>query len=333
MLELESSPTTCPVTLLRTVELRHPERLVRNGTVVRIRPGMYARRAEWSILAPWQRYLARVFAVSTSHTDPVFSHESAAALLGLPVLADRGIVHLLGPSGAPSRRIDDVRWHTSAGDQKLVEVNGFVVTSPADTAVDLARSRHPAIGLAVADAALRIKDGVSAEQLIAINEARTTSRGRNIARWPLRRAHGAAESPLESISRACIEWLGFPDPQLQVRFRTDAHTTDRADFWWPDVRLIGESDGDQKYNGSLGDPLDALQRRRTRDARLLRHHARKIAHWDWHEAIAASPLRTILIRSGLRPVTPEHTAPLASLRRTLSARSDHETTLSRRDEG
>lgn len=294
------------------------------GELLRVRHGIYAPRALWQELPPWDRYLARVHAVSLMHPEVVFSHESAAALTGGPVFGDPIIVHVMVDSSSASRLVAGVRTHRTTEDRGVVELGGIAITSWAETAVDIARSRHPAVALAVADAALRADPSLMVDSLTVLNESRSSSRGRNIARWSLSRANALAETALESISSAVIEWLGFPGPDLQVTFDTGNGQSDRSDFVWTDHRLAGEADGDLKYDGRFGDPRGVLRRQAERDHRL-RGHVRNIAHWGWSEATSIAPLRSILHAAGVPTVCPENPAALFSLKRSVSSRAPHRT--------
>ncbi|MFH8250404.1 hypothetical protein ACH3VR_08585 [Microbacterium sp. B2969] len=311
-----------PIALLRFADISHPERGVRRSELVRVRAGVYAAALEWEKLAPWERYLARVHAVALLRPDAVFSHESAAALLGLPIFGDPTVVHVLASPGTTARLIAGVRVHNWTGDRELIEVSGMLLTSVADTAVDLARSRHPAIGLSVADGALRLDPRLGVANFVANNEARSSKRGRAIARWPLSAATPLAATAVESVSRAVIEWLGFPPPELQVTLRASTVDEDRPDFLWPDLRVAGEADGDLKYDGRFGSPTDILKRQRVRDARL-RTQLKAVAHWGWYEATTVDPLRTLLLGHGLRPIRPENPVPLFSLRRAVAPSAPH----------
>ncbi|WP_431779690.1 hypothetical protein [Microbacterium aurantiacum] len=307
-----------PLALHRAADLHRPAAAAARGQLHRVRDGIYADAEEWAELTPWRRYLARVQAVAMTRPDAVFCLESASALLGLPVFGDPLTVHTLGGATATGRECGGVRVHAGCGDRRLVSAGGRTVTSLADTAVDLARHRHPAVGVATADAALRLDPTLSTDIMTAINEQRESSRGRRRARDPLREADAAAESPLESVSRCVIRWLGFAPPILQKVFRTDG-VLDRGDFWWPESSVLGEADGDLKYDGSLGDPLRALRQRRDRDIRLSRH-VRTVAHWSWTEATTFAPLRAILLGHGIPLVAGEDTASLLTLRRALAPR-------------
>ncbi|MBD7956795.1 hypothetical protein H9651_04035 [Microbacterium sp. Sa4CUA7] len=306
-----------PTPLLRTAEVPHPERAMARGELVRVRQGVYAPTDLWRSLAPWDRYLARVHAVALKYPNAVFSHDSAAALLGLPVFGDPVVVHLLEDPLGRSRLAGGIRVHTHTGDREILAVGGLLITGILDTAVDTARSRHRAIGLSMADAALRADPSLSAAALQAGNERRVSKRGRAIARWSLARPNGLAESPLESVSRAVAEWLGFPGPVLQMRFPTTDGGHDRSDLVWEQASVAGECDGGLKYDGRFGHAEVVQARQRERDARL-RRHVRTVVHWGWRDTVLATPLRDILTGAGLRPTAREDTAALFSLRRALA---------------
>ncbi|MFG6401840.1 hypothetical protein [Microbacterium sp. P04] len=305
-----------PVALIPARATTHSTRAVRSGELVSVLRGVYAPAAEWGVLAPWDRYLARVHAATLVYPDGVLCLESAAAARGLPVFGDPGRVHLLADARGRSHTTGAVEVHTSVEPRVLEEIDGVLVTGLADTVVDMARARHNAIALAVADAALRGDPQLNPALLGAVNEGRMSSRGRLRARWPLHRATRLAESPLESVDRAVLEWLGFPPPQLQVWLGGD-----RVDKWWAEAGIAGESDGDVKYAGPLETATTALRKRHARDARLFRNGARAVPHWGWTEALAADPLHALLVSAGLRAEAPRNTAQLFALRRALR-RSD-----------
>jgi hypothetical protein len=68
--------------------------LHRDTSLTRVHSRVYAKKAEWDALAPWDRYLARVHAVRLIRPGSVFCLESSAALLGLPIFGEPRYVHL-----------------------------------------------------------------------------------------------------------------------------------------------------------------------------------------------------------------------------------------------
>ena len=336
VLSIDSNPTgrvrvPPPVPLIRSSDVAHAERQVSLGRLVRVRRGVLASASSWSALKPWERYLSRVYAVAMIYPEIVFTHESAAAILGLPIFGEPKEVHALDTHHATARVSGGIRLHTTTADRVLSDIGGILVTSVADVAIDLARFRHRAIGLAVADAALRSDPLLTVAELVAANESRPSSRGRRVARWALHRASPLAETPLESVSRAAIEWLGFAEPELQREFRT-GDRTDRCDMWWREARIVGEADGDVKYDGTLQPSAAAIRREKDRDRRL-RHHVEGIGHWGWADVADVVPLREALHQAGLRPIAPESSLELQTLRSALrpSRAPGRETATVRRD--
>ncbi|MBN9175964.1 MAG: hypothetical protein J0I43_01135 [Microbacterium sp.] len=248
----------------------------------------------------------------------VFSHESAAVLWGMPVIGDPLIVHIAVPATSAAREVAGIRAHRVSSYPDVIESGGLLAVSPASVAVTLARHRHEAVGLAAADAALRLDPTATPSMLVADNESRASTRGRRHARWALGRADGIRESVLESVSAAAIEWFGYPPPVCQEEFADDTGSVLRGDFWWPEARLVGEPDGEFKYDGSFGDPAQLLRARHERDRVLMRAGARAVAHWGWVDVARVWPLRQSLTGHGLSQITAEDSGRLASLSRTLT---------------
>lgn len=301
-----------PIALLRrgdqTVDI---DRALRHGEVTRVMRGVYARSREWQDLPPWHRYLAEVHATALVHPDAVFCLESAAALTGQPYAGTPRDVHVLDERYSASRRIGRMRVHASCDERRLLQVDGCTLTAPEETALDIARSRHPALGLAAVDALLRLEEWDDASALVELNDSRLSSRGRRAARWSLERATGLAESVLESVSRAVAEWLGYPEPVLQVPFSLPSGQY-RVDMFWEDQRVVGEADGRLKYDGTLGDGGASLwDEKRREDA--IRAQVSAVARWGWAECRDYRAFDRALARTGLERERLVHVAPLISL--------------------
>lgn len=307
---------TSPVPLIVSAEMRMLGMRATSQRLRRVRRGVHARRDLYDDLRPWQRYAARVHAFARTHPDAVLCLESAAVLHGLPHFGETALIHVLADAGEKSRRFGDVAVHSSADPRGVTSIAGIHCTDLLDTAVDLTRALSPAKGLAVADAAMSPFQGGDVQRSTAedILAARASRRGRARARWAWANADERSESPGESISRAVIGWCGFETPQLQTEFAYEG-ARDRADFFFPSSRAIGEADGWAKYD--LDDPDAAAQRladEKRREDRL-RRNGHPIARWDLTAAWKVDPLRAALLAADMPLVRPPQEGMLASLKR------------------
>jgi hypothetical protein len=290
----------------------------RDESLLRVRAGVYTLRAAWEALPPWDRYLVRVHAFASTRQDAVFSHESAASLLGLPVFGHPRTIHIFDGRRSRSVTYGDVTVHTSADARATCSVAGIRVTAIEDVVIDLARVLPPALGVAVADAAAR-SFGLDGRLLLDRAAAQQNTFGVRRAQWVLSRATPLAESPGESISRAVIEWCGFAAPTLQEEHRIEGRIY-RSDFCWPERKVIGEIDGWAKYSDTDAATAAEVVRAEKRREDALRRHGWRFARWDYAGALGVDALRGALLAAGLQPVRRPEAAALASVARNTRSR-------------
>lgn len=290
----------------------------RDASLHKVRPGVYAARDAWNALDPWDRYLVRVHAFALVRADAVFSHESAASVLGLPTFGHPRNIHIFDTRRSRSVAYGDVTAHTSADARSVQRVGGIHLTTVEDLVVDLARVLPPAFGLAVADAALR-DSSLSRDEVIDHAAAQRNTFRMKRVEWVLTRATPLSESAGESLSRAVIEWCGFPAPTLQMTHRLEGRTY-RSDFSWPEQKVIGESDGWLKYGGD--DPVAAAEAVRAEKRRedSFRRAGWRVARWDYAGALGADGLRAALAAAGLAPSRRADPAALGSVGRNPRSR-------------
>ncbi|MDM7856022.1 type IV toxin-antitoxin system AbiEi family antitoxin domain-containing protein [Cellulomonas alba] len=273
----------------------------RRGRLVRVRPGAFVRTREWEGLAPGEQHVLVVRAAASVMRHVVFSHDSAAALWGMPLVAPPAAIHVSRARSGGSSWTGVVR-HRGAGDLAVHERDGVRVTSAVDTVLDLAASLPFACAVPAADHALRA-GLVTADALAAGVAERAGRRGVARSAAVARFADARSESPGESLSRARMHELGLPAPRLQTEFAERGEVVARVDFWWPEARLVGEFDGRLKYR------VDGIADRRSLEERLwqekvredrLRRAGLRVARWTWSDAMSPSRLATILSRAGLR---------------------------------
>ena len=135
--------------------------LIRSGDLVRMRHGVYANRSAltWGATDPRRSHALPVIAATWSAgRDSVASHQSAARIYGLDLLKSlpEGVVTL---TRAPSRRRGQpsstgIVFHTAAlPAEHVTKCRGTLVTTPARTVVDLARTLPFVESVVTADSA------------------------------------------------------------------------------------------------------------------------------------------------------------------------------------
>ncbi len=262
-----------------------------------VRQGVFLRARSWPD-DPEGRHLIRGRAEQAAHPTAVLSHQTAALEWGLPTprfgsWADDPVSVTL-PRTARGSRTEEVVRHIGALPPGQVQQtrDGYAITSPARTAVDLARSLELPQALVVLDAAAR---------LIVASLVGTQARRRDYANPRLTqaavelledaaatvgavrvRSFFAVASPLresmaESLSAGYLELAGLPRPECQVELRVGG-TVIYPDFYWPERRLVGEVDGAGKYADPRAFVLEKEREQLLRDLgyRVVRWLAKEI---------------------------------------------------------
>jgi hypothetical protein len=185
---------------------------------------------------------------------------TAAAMHGFDTEEPRDL-HVLSPPGCRLRSADGLVVHRRDG-APLVMVDGRRVTSPAWTAVEVARSLRRPRALATLDAALRSGTCSRADIWRAAIE-QAGRRGIVAVRNLIALADPRSESPMESEARLAMIDGGLPTPELQHEVVDGNGELRRLDFAWPDQRVAVEYDGMDWHSGP-----EAMKRDRRRQAAL-----------------------------------------------------------------
>lgn len=217
--------------LLSTMTYRTLARRVRDGEVFRVWHGVY------SLEPPDTACRLRALDL-LSDTPIVACMHTAAQIYGFDIDPDDRI-HILDP-GVRVRPSPELMVHQRIG-APLKKVDGRLLTAPAWTAIETARTlRRPRV-LATLDAALRTGSCTMAELDCSLKEQRGR-RGIVNVRELLPHADARAESPMESEMRLVfIDW-GMPTPELQYEIRDLHGQLWRVDFAWPDCQVAAEYD-------------------------------------------------------------------------------------------
>jgi hypothetical protein len=293
------------------VDERRLQRHVRCGDFVRIARGSFVATTEWAALTPIQKHAQRVWeAAARMSPGRVYSQFSAAAVLGIdllgawPMRIDVSGEGLGGSSGSIRRHERDL--------DSLAVIPWFehFLTTPAQTAIDLAAALPFVQGVAAADQALwRRRPGGALTTPAELDRVATGFLGRAHAR--VHRvtsfARPGADSVRESESRVLIARLGFPEPELQHRFVLSDERVAYTDFWWPDFSHVGEFDGVGKYldpalrDGRSADQVLIEEKDRADE---LRRQVRALSRWRTPALRSPRLLYDILTGDGLPSFRP-----------------------------
>ncbi|WP_168626402.1 hypothetical protein [Cryobacterium sp. BB307] len=289
-------------------------RAVETGSLRRVWRGVYLPEGDWRGFDRDARYLAVVQAVALAYDgNLVFSHLSAAALWGLPMVGYwPKEVHVVDERTSGGRARQGLACHSEGIPDGIVQIDGLWVTPLPRTVIDTARTSLFGTAVAMADHAISPSpldapsdwQATDLETLHSELDRVRTSRGVVAARRALAFADPRSGSPGESLSRVAIHLLGFPPPELQVDFSDSKGRIGTVDFWWPESNLIGEFDGAGKYlrdqyTGGR-EPAEIVMAEKKRENRL-RAVGPGLTRWDWPIAASLPSLRRHLVEAGLRP--------------------------------
>jgi very-short-patch-repair endonuclease len=187
-------------------------------------------------------------AVLASGPEAALSHRSAAALWGIGSQGTVEIEVTVPISSGRGRGVPGVRTHrrTGLGYRDFTRCKGIPVTRPVLTLVDIAGLSNRGNGMGLGDAEVERAvneadrlDLVDPEGLRAALEVHGGRRGvRRLRELLDRRTFRLTDSELERLFLPLAAQAGLPIPL--TRQHLDGF---RIDFFWPDLRLVVETDG------------------------------------------------------------------------------------------
>ncbi|OFJ55747.1 type IV toxin-antitoxin system AbiEi family antitoxin [Mycolicibacterium grossiae] len=176
-----------------------------------------------------------------SGREGVIAGRAAAALHGAGYVDDGTPIELIvgrsrSPAGIVTRneRIDA---------DEIMEIDGMCVTTPARTAVDLARHLPRNHAVRHLDALAHATD-LTSQAAVALVDRHPRARGIRRAGVALDLMDGGAQSPRETWLRLLYVDAGFPRPATQVRV-SDGWSTAFLDLGWEGPMVSAEYDGDR----------------------------------------------------------------------------------------
>lgn len=166
------------------------------GQTIRVARGRFLREAEWAALDFDSQYKAKIYAwVETTRTRQVFSHWSAAALWGYPIIgAWPSRIHVTLDLRSGQRSTRGVARHLAdLRENDVVELDGLFVTSPTRTLIDLVRCAGFATGVAACDRALAAAEPHVGDSLHVQREVLLEAADRLAGQRGVRRLRSVAE--------------------------------------------------------------------------------------------------------------------------------------------
>lgn len=224
--------------LLRVMTRQQLDVRARNGGLVRVWHGVYS--------TGQPDLLGRLAALDVFAGQRVVAcMGTAAALYGFDT-EDTSAVHILDP-GTRLRSTTGLTVHQRSG-APLQSIGGRLATTPAWTAVEIARTLRRPRALATLDAVLRTGRCGVADLTRAIDEQRGR-RGIVAVRDLLEYADARSESAMESEARLAMIDHGVTTPVLQYEIDGRDGVRFRVDFAWPDARVAAEYESVQWHAG------------------------------------------------------------------------------------
>jgi hypothetical protein len=285
---------------------RELQRSARRGALERIRRGAYVDAESWRPLSPEARHRLQVEAADAAAVGrPVFSHESAAVMWGIPIVGSwPARPQTIVPIGAGLRSNRAVVRREAALDpQEVVEREGFRLTDLTRTSIDIAASRSFLSGVcAIEHVLFEGRHGIDAGAIAEVIARRRPFRGVRRADAALGFSGAGSASPNESLCRVRFDESGFSQPIQQKQYRGVDGRVYPVDFYWEEVDVIGETDGRVKYedprflNGRT--PQQALWDEKQREDEL-RAQSSGFLRLTWHDAWNRAGLIAKLTRAGI----------------------------------
>jgi hypothetical protein len=144
------------------------------------------------------------------------------------------------------RRVPGVQvWEERIDDDEINVIDGMRVTTPARTALDLARRYPLPLGVAAVDALAQATELKPADIELLVDRYKGR-RGVKRARAALELIDDGAQSPKETWLRLLLIRAGLPRPQTQIAVSNESGWAEAyLDMGWEDLKLGVEYDGDQ----------------------------------------------------------------------------------------
>lgn len=299
---------------LDPVDDRRRRRSVASGVWFRVASGSYVRTAEWRVLSPIEQHRVRVSeALRRIQPGAVISHRAAAAHHDIDVLgAWPDYVDVIVDHASGGRSTGAIRRHATglAGVQRE-SLGDHEVTTPAQTALDLARTLPFVVAVTAVDQAIWTgRPGgalTTLEEIVGLLDVNRPRRGDAQARRVLAFANPESSNVRESQNFVVVVSLGFPRPLVQYRRILRSGRLAIADLYFEEQDHWCEIDGHGKYLspefGAERDPAQIVIDEKNRENEI-RREVRGFSRWEAMDADRPRDIYDILTQDGLRSFKP-----------------------------
>lgn len=293
--ELYSLVLTTRILKLRGIGAREVNRLIASGALQRIQRGAYIYASDATGLRDDDRLRVRCIAAHKAGLQGVFSHESAAVLWGLDLMAVPTMLNVYSNAKSSSDR-GRIRRHRSAldsGEVTTIPGTPIPVTTVTRTLQDCARTMPFRNAVVLADSVMR--QGLLTPEAVTGTLTHLTGCGSSNGSLVVRAMDASSESAGESLTRCLLMEHELPSPVTQYPIVCEGRRY-RTDFAWPELRVILEFDGEQKYVDYPG-----RDRQEAARDRALTRAGWTVIHLTWadifqKEREVVTHLRRLLLR-------------------------------------
>ncbi len=184
--------------------------------------------------------------------DPgvAFSHVTALRLLGIELpwrLDGDDAIHTVGHSRrVRSQHAAIVNHHATGQDTvETMEVDGVLVTTPAQTWVQVGCGLLPDETVVLGDAMVRRKrPATTVSELRRLADATYKVKGIVAVREAVERVRARTDSSMETRTRLAVVEAGLPCPEVNYRVHHQGGFVAMVDLAYPELRIAIEYDGD-----------------------------------------------------------------------------------------
>ncbi|MFT4186927.1 MAG: DUF559 domain-containing protein [Micrococcaceae bacterium] len=267
------------ITNLQSLIIHYPQNTnFKAGYLKKLCKGLYIKQADYASLSVREQHILHILAFNFFLPKVIVSHISAAVLHNLDTIYLEKVVHFRTITKRNARR-DSFRFHYYKDHCQVFRFKGLLITSIEQTVIDCARDRSFSQSLVIADSALRV--GVNIQKLYAIKNSLKTAKSQKKIQAVLENATPLSASAGETLARIALMALDLPNPILQKEFLIYGNRY-FTDFYFPNLKLIAEFDGMEKYKGKYQKPEQVFIKERNRDENLEKLGL-TVIHFTWKD--------------------------------------------------